>query len=131
NSDFDFTVTNVIVHGVPYLALLWFYAQAKRRVGHAGLVTDIAAAGIGAFAALLLVLAFFEELAWDRLVWHDRPWLFGGAAPLSESTLPWLVPLLAVPQLSHYVLDGFLWRRAETRRLPAQRAALGFPELVD
>jgi hypothetical protein len=22
-----------------------------------------------------------------------------------------LVPLLAVPQITHYVLDGFLWRR--------------------
>jgi hypothetical protein len=23
----------------------------------------------------------------------------------------WLVPLLALPQATHYVLDGFIWRR--------------------
>ena len=23
----------------------------------------------------------------------------------------WLVPLLALPQLTHYVLDGFVWKR--------------------
>jgi hypothetical protein len=28
-----------------------------------------------------------------------------------------LVPLLAVPQLSHYVLDGVLWRRSANPRL--------------
>jgi hypothetical protein len=37
-----------------------------------------------------------------------------------------LVPLLALPQATHYVLDGMLWRRGDTRRLPAQRRALGF-----
>jgi hypothetical protein len=36
------------------------------------------------------------------------------------------VPLLALPQGVHYVLDGMLWRRADTRARPAQRAALGF-----
>jgi hypothetical protein len=35
------------------------------------------------------------------------------------------VPLLAVPQLTHYLLDGLLWRRGETERLPAQQRALG------
>jgi hypothetical protein len=24
----------------------------------------------------------------------------------------WLVPLLALPQSTHYVLDGFIWRRS-------------------
>jgi hypothetical protein len=73
----------------------------------------------------MLVLAFVEELFWDRLVWHQKSWLFGHGAPLDEAWLSWLVPLLALPQLTHYVLDGFLWRRGETRRLPAQRTALG------
>jgi hypothetical protein len=125
NSDFDFTVTNVIVHGVPYLALLWAYVRARGQ--HArSLVGDVARAGLGAFVAIVLVLAFMEELAWDRLVWHDRDWLFGEGSAIGDGALAWLVPLLALPQLTHYVLDGFLWRRTETRRLPAQRTALGF-----
>ena len=30
NSDYAFTVTNVIIHGVPYFALIWFYAKKRR-----------------------------------------------------------------------------------------------------
>jgi hypothetical protein len=45
---------------------------------------------------------------------------------LTEITLALLVPLLALPQATHYLLDGVLWRRTDTRRLRAQRAALGF-----
>ncbi len=126
NSDFDFTVTNVITHGVPYVALLWAYARARRAEAPVGALSVVVRSGLGAFLGILVVLAFVEELLWDRLVWHERAWLFGEGAPVGESLLAWVVPLLAVPQLTHYVLDGFLWRRGETRRLSAQRAALGF-----
>jgi hypothetical protein len=126
NSDFDFTVTNVIVHGVPYMGLLWAYARARRREAPERVGSHIVAGGIAAFGAVLLLLAFAEEMAWDRLVWHDRPWLFGDAgAPLAQHLLAFVVPLLAVPQATHYLLDGLLWRRADTRARPAQRAALG------
>ena len=37
-----------------------------------------------------------------------------------------VVPLLTVPQGTHYVLDGLIWRRGDTRTRPSQRAALGF-----
>ena len=30
NSDYAFTVTNVIIHGVPYFALIYIYARARR-----------------------------------------------------------------------------------------------------
>src|SRR5207249_622537 len=30
NSDYAFTVTNVIIHGVPYFALIYVYAQFRR-----------------------------------------------------------------------------------------------------
>jgi hypothetical protein len=126
NSDFDFTVTNVITHGVPYVALLWAYARARRAELSDGALARVVRNGLGAFLGILVALAFAEELLWDRLVWHERPWLFGQGTSLGESLLAWVVPLLAVPQLTHYVLDGFLWRRGETRRLVAQRTALGF-----
>ncbi len=35
---------------------------------------------------------------------------FGSGFSL-EAVEMWLVPLLAVPQLTHYVLDGFIWKR--------------------
>jgi hypothetical protein len=66
-------------------------------------------------------------MAWDRLVWHDRDWLFGASSgQLGPIVLAFVVPLLALPQATHYVLDGMLWRRSDSRSRPAQRRALGF-----
>jgi hypothetical protein len=130
NSDFDFTVTNVLVHGIPYLALLWFYASERRKAASGALGSIVVSGGLAAFLGLLLLLAFIEEMAWDKLVWHDRAWLFGSSdIVLGDVMRALVVPLLALPQAVHYVLDGFLWRRGETRELEAQRAALGFATL--
>jgi hypothetical protein len=126
NSDFDFTVSNVLVHGVPYFALLWGYGRARAAEPSRSLGSQIVAAGLSAFLGALLLLAFVEELAWDRLVWHEHGWLFGEGPELRARLLTFLVPLLALPQITHYLLDGLLWRRGETARLPAQRRALGF-----
>jgi hypothetical protein len=125
-SDFVFTALNVIPHGVPYLWLLFVYARARSRSQPAFSWGQVAEAGLASFLALLVGLAFVEEMAWDRLVDHDRAWLFGSASALRPELLGWVVPLLALPQLSHYLLDGLLWRRSESRSREAQRAAVGF-----
>jgi hypothetical protein len=125
NSDFDFTVTNVVAHGAPYFVLLWAYARERKREAPRALGSRLASGGVLVFLGVLLVLAFAEEAAWDRFVWHDRAWLFGSGPELRTELLTFIVPLLAVPQLTHYLLDGLLWRRAESERLPAQRRALG------
>jgi hypothetical protein len=113
NSDFDFTVTNVLAHGIPYFALVFSNVRARRAAGFENFGTDIAAQGFGAFAGLLVTLAFVEEAVWDRLVWHDHPWLFGHGTSLGVLASALVVPLLAVPQTTHYVLDGLIWRRKE------------------
>ena len=108
NSDYAFTVTNVIIHGVPYFALIYFYAQSRREkankfyrsLSHNWIV----------FLATLWALAYVEELFWHRGVWHERQFLFGADWNLDDWKT-YLVPLLAVPQLTHYILDGFVWRR--------------------
>jgi hypothetical protein len=58
-----------------------------------------------------VLLAYGEEFLWDRLIWHDRPWLFGSGWSWGRAAESFLVPLLALPQLTHYLLDGFVWRR--------------------
>ncbi|MEZ4375047.1 MAG: hypothetical protein R3B07_29820 [Polyangiaceae bacterium] len=126
NSDAEFTVTNVVVHGVPYMALLYFYGQARRREAPHQPGSQLLVGGLLAFAGSLLLLAFVEELIWDRLVWKDNPWLFGGSdIQLGPWALCFLVPLLSLPQFTHYLLDGVLWRRQDTRENAAQRAAIG------
>lgn len=127
NSDFEFTAANVIVHGVPYVVLLYVYAREKSRDAKDTFVGRIVGRGALAFVGVLFLIAFVEEGLWDRLVWHDHAVLFGGAddgGSLSSRALMWIVPLLAVPQATHYVLDAVLWRRRDTGA--AQGRALGF-----
>jgi hypothetical protein len=108
NSDYAFTVTNVIIHGVPYFALVYMYAWMRRET--AGPVYRSLSQHWLIFLATLWALAYVEELLWSRGVWHERDWLFGGNWDWTGWKV-YLVPLLAVPQLTHYVLDGFIWRR--------------------
>jgi hypothetical protein len=117
NSDYAFLVTNVIIHGVPYIVLIyWFHI---RPVGDAASVGSEAgsfrhvmntARRVFLFLATLWLLAFIEELFWHRGRWHERNWLFGSDWDI-DAWKGLLVPLLAVPQITHYVLDGFIWRR--------------------
>lgn len=109
NSDYAFTVTNVIIHGVPYFALIYVYARMKRDT--AGPVYRSLSSNWLVFLASLWALAYVEELFWHRGVWHEKQWLFGGDWNWGNLKM-WLVPLLALPQLTHYVLDGFIWRKS-------------------
>ncbi|MBX7053297.1 MAG: hypothetical protein K1X54_14780, partial [Flavobacteriales bacterium] len=62
----------------------------------------------------LLLLAFLEEGIWDAMVWQDHHEFFKGfyALPLlqDKTLLSVMVPLLSLPQMTHYVLDGFIWK---------------------
>lgn len=108
NSDYAFTVTNVIIHGVPYFALIYFYARSRRETA-SGFYQTLSSNWI-IFLATLWALAYVEEIFWHRGVWHERNWMFGADWDW-EAWKMYLVPLLAVPQLTHYVLDGFIWKR--------------------
>jgi hypothetical protein len=119
NSDYAFTVTNVVIHGVPYMALVWWYA--RRRAPSAGATYRRLVRWPVIFLATLWLLAYAEELLWDRALWHERSWLFGGA--WADDWKAWLVPALALPQITHYVLDGFIWRRKSNPQLATYTAA--------
>jgi hypothetical protein len=108
NSDYAFTVTNVIIHGVPYFAVVYFYAKTQRETATKFYRT--LSNNWLIFLATLWALAYIEELFWHRGVWHDKNWLFGADWDFDNLKM-FFVPLLAVPQLTHYILDGFVWRR--------------------
>jgi hypothetical protein len=116
-SDLAFTVMNVTLHGVPYLVFLFRYAR-----GRAAETDEVHVSwrgmGVGAFVGLLLVLAFAEEFLWDTFVWRERPEVFGDAGiELGAVALSIIVPLLALPQVTHYVLDAMVWRTSREPRL--------------
>ena len=114
DADLVFTATNVLVHGVPYAALVHRWGRSRFRDAP-GLVASFFRPGrVLAFVGVLVAIAFVEEGLWDRLVWHEHGAYFPGpSVPLGDDVLAFVVPLLAVPQATHYVLDAFVWR---TRR---------------
>lgn len=116
--DLGFTLVNVIAHGVPYVALSCIYGRRReaqqppaRRLLPGGLFTPRRLVLVLAF---LVGLAFLEEGLWDGLVWREHLAWFPGFGALPQindrATLAVLVPLLAVPQMTHYLLDGVIWR---------------------
>lgn len=126
NSDLAFTMTNVLTHGIPYMALIWLYHYKKADQSRQGTATgasfrfnlrffrEIALTFAPAFVLFLVILAYLEEGLWDGFVWREHLTFFSPFSGLPTITdaavLAVLVPLLSLPQSTHYVLDGFIWR---------------------
>jgi len=81
NSDYAFTVTNVLVHGVPYVGLVWFTersrAAERAAAGRKPQLSDLAVRSVALFL-LPLFLWPGSRMGLDRFVWHDQPVLFPG-----------------------------------------------------
>lgn len=121
NSDLAFTITNVVSHGIPYMALIWLFHHKesqtdKTTVDRSRLDAARRAllSNVVAFVAFLALLAYLEEGFWDGFIWREHLAIFAPFAHLPVlSDVPLLaliVPFLALPQSTHYVLDGFIWR---------------------
>jgi hypothetical protein len=108
NSGYSFTVTNVVIHGVPYLALIYWYMRS--RPNRSDQPPRSPARTLVILLGTVWILAYAEELIWDRAIWQEQPWLFGNKVEVG-SWKSFLVPLLVLPQVTHYVLDGFIWKR--------------------
>src|SRR5574341_983441 len=111
DSDYAFTVTNVLVHGLPYLAFVWVYGRSRFRDSAATVARAFRPGAWPLYLAPVLLAAWSEEWLWDRVVWHEHGVLFPGPALApAAGTLALLVPLLALPQATHYLLDAWVWR---------------------
>lgn len=115
DSDYAFAVTNVLIHGVPYFGLVFLAlrraAESRAAARRPPVLADLGARHAVFFLAPLVLFAFLEEWGWDRLVWHENGTLFPGAAIDPGSVLlALLVPLLALPQATHYLLDAWIWK---------------------
>ncbi|NIF05333.1 hypothetical protein F3J23_07750 [Chryseobacterium sp. Tr-659] len=109
NNDLLFTFLNVVSHGVPYIALIYI-REIRQKENHQlnWMLAFKSASGIFLFIGIILCFAFLEEFLWETLVWNEH---FTLDFTVSETLVQFLVPLLVVPQLTHYLLDGFIWRK--------------------
>jgi hypothetical protein len=106
-NDFAFTVTNVVAHGVPYLVMSW---RIQRERGAGPGLGSLVFRALPLYALVLFGLAFAEEWLWEAAVWQERLPFFPAPAFDTAPLAGVIVPLLALPQLTHYVLDAYLWR---------------------
>ncbi|PWK28210.1 hypothetical protein LV89_00991 [Arcicella aurantiaca] len=115
NNDLIFTILNVVAHGVPYMCLIWvdLHKRKGQVKGFSRLVFN--KNGLFFFIIIIILIAYFEEAIWDATQWRSYDTLFSWAYCLpttfSTMSLSFLIPLLALPQVTHYVLDGFIWKK--------------------
>ncbi len=106
--DLIFTMLNVVSHGIPYMALVYFHSSKRLTY------LNIPWKSIAVFIFTILFFAYLEEGLWDGFVWRDHEQLFPffGYLPFisNKFILSLIVPILALPQITHYVLDGFIWK---------------------
>ncbi len=115
NNDYSFTITNIIHHGVPYFALIWVsslkneFTTSLKKI--APLFKNVSYKFLF-FVIILLALGLLEEYFWDIFVWHERKdlFFFTEFIELDFRNLSWVIPLLSVPQMTHYYLDGIIWK---------------------
>jgi len=120
NGDMAFTILNVVSHGIPYMALVWIYGKKnyhQPQKGNRFLHFIFGRYGIIFFLLLIFLFAFIEEGLWDFIVWKEHSLVFNfqnlPSLQLSDKALSFIVPLLALPQITHYILDGFIWKIKE------------------
>jgi hypothetical protein len=115
NSDVAFTLTNVVAHGIPYLALIIFY-QIKKD-SFKGLLTQKRTVWIIlSIISFSFLFAFGEEFLWDMLINRDKERFFTSIINYPMESIvnsTWQIitlVLLSLPQVTHYILDGFIWK---------------------
>ncbi|MCU7617959.1 hypothetical protein NZ698_12185 [Chryseobacterium sp. PBS4-4] len=109
NNDFVFTFLNVISHGIPYVALIYIREIKQKENQQLNRLSVFKSTfGIFLFVVVIVGFAFFEEFLWEVLIWREH---LSFDFQLSETWFQFLVPLLIVPQLTHYLLDGFIWKK--------------------
>ncbi|TGK28065.1 hypothetical protein EHQ12_13515 [Leptospira gomenensis] len=115
NSDFSFTVTNVVNHGVPYIFLLFYYTL-RNRSEIRGKFSDIRSNVflLFCFLGILFLFAYGEEWIWDSFIWKDHATIFRNSSfytvEIPDFAASLLVSALFLPQFTHYILDAFLWK---------------------
>ncbi len=114
-----FGLGNVLLHGLNYHGIV--FLSTKNKMATDGYPTwkwmkILIGKGFLAMSAVLFAFAYAEEFLWNELVWKEHAWLYGSFLTPWADRLPALafaviVGFLTMPQLTHYILDGFVWKK--------------------
>ena len=108
NNDLVFTLLNVVSHGIPYMALVYVREIELRPNPNKFFLKRVSRIkALVIFFVIILIFAISEEFLWESLIWKEQ------ISIASKDFSSWhflLVPLLTVPQFTHYLLDGFIWK---------------------
>ena len=118
NSDVVFSLTNVVAHGIPYMVLVFYYIENKRSIKQKKVfrLSLRTCYNVGFMLLLILLFAFVEEYFWDWLVNREKEVFFKDLVdyPLevisSKFSRVFLISVLSIPQITHYILDGYIWK---------------------
>lgn len=118
NSDVAFSLTNVVAHGIPYLTLIFVYVERKKMIKKTNLDISLMKITFNILAMLLIVLllALTEEYFWDLWLNRQKTDFFGQflgyPMPLLQNPIfqAAALALLSIPQVSHYIIDGYIWK---------------------
>lgn len=119
NGDLIFTLFNVVSHGIPYMALIWIMGKKQQQRSPKSMNNFLQKMyripmGSLCFLASLFLLAYIEEGLWDVSLWQEHTRTFSlfhkFLGTMQNAAVGIWVPLLTVPQLTHYILDGFIWK---------------------
>ncbi|MCR9206092.1 MAG: hypothetical protein NXH75_16025 [Halobacteriovoraceae bacterium] len=117
-TDWSFTVTNIVSHGIPYFALI--YLTHLRESTDKEKLLCFRKVPTFFLIFFLIFIGFIEEGLWDGFFWHENKAFFSWfylKTPIENVSLKSLiVPLLALPQATHYVLDGLIWKTNLTEK---------------
>ncbi len=131
NADITFTLTNVIAHGLPYMILLFFYVEKKKynsppakppspqrgsKFKEGVKSAFISMKNLILMLIFVLLLGFLEEYCWDWWINRQKTEFFSyfliyPSELIQNSYIKAMCfGLLAMPQVAHYIIDGYIWR---------------------
>lgn len=118
NSDVVFSLTNVVAHGVPYMVLVFYYIEKKKSIKQNKPleVSRRLVLQLGMMLLLVLLFALTEEYFWDWLVYREKSAFFNSwigypfDVYFTGTIRVVFISLLSIPQLTHYILDGYIWK---------------------
>lgn len=118
NSLLIFAFGNILLHGLNYLGIVYLSTKNKLAKDEYETVIGIKwliGSGFVSFYLILFFFALIEEYLWDQLFRFEQSTLWGTTFYSITSSLPdffyaLIIWILITPQLTHYFLDGYVWR---------------------